>query len=52
MSQSTRRRITTAGIAAAAIALGVAAEAVAYDWSDVSFWVPDLAAGWGLVASG
>ena len=52
MSRSTRRRITTAGIAAAAIALGVAAEAVAYDWSDVSFWVPDLAAGWGLVALG
>ena len=52
MSRSTRRRITTAGIAAAAIALGVAAEAVAYDWSDVSSWVPDLAVGWGLVALG
>jgi signal transduction histidine kinase len=36
----------------AAGVLGIAGEAVAYGWSSVGSWVPDLAVGWALVACG
>jgi signal transduction histidine kinase len=42
----------SAALCVAAGALGLAAEAVAYDWSDVRLWAPDLAVGWTLVACG
>jgi signal transduction histidine kinase len=45
-------RPATAAVAAGALALGIAAEAAAYDWSSVRSWAPDLAVGWGLVAVG
>jgi len=36
----------------AAAVLGVAAESVAFDWSDPRHWLPDLATGWVLIACG
>jgi len=36
----------------AALALGLAAEATAYDWDVPRDWAPDLATGWSLVAAG
>jgi signal transduction histidine kinase len=42
----------SAALGVAAGALGLAAEVVAYDWSEFRLWVPDLAVGWALVACG
>jgi signal transduction histidine kinase len=42
----------SAALCVTAGTLGLVAEAVAYDWSDVHLWVPDLAVGWTLVACG
>jgi len=39
-------------VLAAAFVVGVAAEAAAYEWSDVGHWVPDLVVGLVLVTSG
>jgi signal transduction histidine kinase len=36
----------------AGIAVGLAAEAVAFDWSDAREWIPDLAVGWTFIACG
>jgi len=36
----------------AAAAVGVAAEALTFDWSDARYWLPDLATGWSLIACG
>jgi signal transduction histidine kinase len=43
---------TDATLVAAAVALGLAAEAHLYAWSDLGGWVPDLLTGWALVACG
>jgi signal transduction histidine kinase len=37
---------------AAAVALGIAAEWVAFGWADPGDWIPDLATGWTLVGCG
>jgi signal transduction histidine kinase len=42
----------TVAVGAGAGVLGVAAEAAAYDWAAVRYWLPDLAVGWSLVACG
>src|SRR5215468_12524388 len=43
---------TDAALVAAAVAVGLAAEAHLYAWSDPGGWVPDLLTGWALVACG
>jgi signal transduction histidine kinase len=39
-------------VAAAAIAVGIAAESQSYAWGDERHWLPDLATGWTLIACG
>ncbi len=39
-------------VAAAAIAVGVAAESHTYPWSDSRHWLPDILTGWTLIACG
>jgi signal transduction histidine kinase len=46
------RRLALVGLACAGVALGVVAEQQAYDWRDVSGWLPDLLAGWTLIGLG
>jgi signal transduction histidine kinase len=45
-------RAALAVLACVGTALGVVAEWQAYEWSDVRDWLPDLAAGWTLLALG
>lgn len=54
MSLGGRLRLqwATLAVVAGAAAVGIAAEAVAFDWSAVRSWAPDLAVGWALVACG
>ncbi|HEU5373243.1 MAG TPA: hypothetical protein VFU51_12715 [Gaiellaceae bacterium] len=47
-----RRSWTELLVAAAAIAVGIAAESNSYGWSDARHWVPDLLTGWTLIACG
>ena len=47
-----RRWWTDLLVAAAAVAVGVAAESHAYGWSDARHWVPDLLTGWTLITGG
>jgi signal transduction histidine kinase len=47
-----RRWWTELLVAAAAVAVGVAAESNSYGWSDVRRWLPDLLTGWTLIACG
>jgi len=35
-----------------AVALGIAVESAAFDWDDPRLWIPDLAAGLGLILAG
>lgn len=42
----------TAAVCLAALLLGLAWEALAFDWDQPARWVPDLLAGWALVGSG
>jgi signal transduction histidine kinase len=44
------RRI--AGLAAAAVVVGLAAEHTAFGWADAADWVPDVLVGWTLIAAG
>jgi signal transduction histidine kinase len=39
-------------LAATAVAVGIAAEAQAFEWSEPARWVPDLVTGWILIACG
>jgi signal transduction histidine kinase len=39
-------------VGAAGLVLGVAAEGVAFGWSDAGHWVPDLVTGWTLIGCG
>ena len=48
---STRKRLHLL-LWPAGAALGLAAEAVAFDWSDPTRWIPDLAVGWTFIACG
>jgi signal transduction histidine kinase len=50
--QPLRRSWADAAQLAAAGAVGLAAEANLYEWSDAGSWVPDLLTGWTLVVSG
>ena len=43
---------TDAALVAAAVALGLAAEAHLFAWSDFGGWIPDLLTGWALVGFG
>ncbi len=36
----------------AGLAIGIAAEWAGYGWSDIRYWLPDLVAGWSLIACG
>ena len=36
----------------AAVAVGIAAEAAAFEWDEIADWLPDLLVGWTLIASG
>jgi signal transduction histidine kinase len=47
-----RRWWTELLVAAAAVAVGAAAESNSYGWSDPRHWVPDLLTGWTLIACG
>ena len=40
------------GLWPAAVAVGVAAEWVAFGWADARDWLPDLAVGWTFIACG
>jgi signal transduction histidine kinase len=46
------RRAALVAVACAGVALGVIAEQQAYDWRDLSDWLPDLLAGWTLISLG
>src|SRR5712691_4591283 len=50
--QPLRRSWADAAQLAAAGAVGLAAEANLYEWSEAGSWVPDLLTGWTLVVSG
>ncbi len=50
--QRLRRSWADPALVAAAVAVGLAAEARSYDWSDLGAWIPDLLTGWTLVAFG
>jgi signal transduction histidine kinase len=45
-----RRPVLLLGVAG--VGLGVAAESVAFEWSDPGHWIPDLVTGWTLIGCG
>ena len=45
-------RRSVVAMAGAAVVLGLAAEAVAYDWDAPERWLPDLVVGWTMLGAG
>jgi signal transduction histidine kinase len=45
-------RLALLALACAGVALGLVAERQAYDWRELSVWLPDLLAGWTLIGLG
>ncbi len=46
------RRVALVALACAGVAVGILAERQAFDWRDLSGWLPDLLAGWTLIGLG
>ena len=46
------RLAALAGLALAGVAVGLVAERQAYEWTELSSWLPDLLAGWTLIGLG